>query len=109
MQILKFPLKVKEGHLPVIMTPPGSTVLDLHMMPEGWTAWASCPTPKLACSEPHHFVICQTGQDVPDALGDCRFIKTAQFMAGQPVKIKISHIFEVPGHLVQSVTNPIIA
>lgn len=115
MQILKYKIEVqhaKHGQpLPFILTPPGSQILSVGMLPDGLQTWVTVGNLDVPCTEPHYFAIVKTGESLPDALGDCRFMQTLQYMhggkGGVPT-IAVNHIFEVPAHLVGDVTKKII-
>lgn len=109
-QILKYaiPMKPQGGHpLPCVMMPPNATVLSCAMTEKGFTVWAMCPKAGVPASEPHYFAIVTTGQDLPEAMADCRFLATVQYhMADKPQKMRVSHVFEVPPGLAKALTQP---
>lgn len=79
-----------------LMMPPNSTILSAAMQIEGLNIWALAPNPTLAPTEPHYPFLVQTGKNVPDWIGDCRFIATIQyFNLSEPTKVKVDHLFEL--------------
>lgn len=98
-QILRYNLaKDRNKALPgnPIMMPPGSTILSAAMQPDGPNIWALAPNASLEATEPHYPLTVQTGKNLPDWIGDCRFITTLQyFNLSDPLNVKIDHLFEI--------------
>lgn len=80
---------------PVLM-PPGAQVLSVGIMPSGPCAFALCPAPSLEATEPRYFARFQTGQEIPEWIGDCRFLGTlVMHTMKNPLAPITEHVFEI--------------